>query len=398
MSGLAVRAEMNKLRHLLELEDSALPFLESVPEAQLRRLRDAVHERLFAQDRPVFRRLARIASWLPWWLAVPLCHAIGPMLAARVVSEMPARRAFASAIRIAPAFLAEVCVHLDPRRARELIRYIPPARIALVALELLRREDYMTMGRFVDFLSDDAIRAVLDTIPGEAALLKIAFFMDSRNRLDHVVRLMPPERRARVLLLALDDASDLLDEILLLITHVNYALKRELGDLAAAQDEAVLERIVRTAEEQKLWSDLLPVVASLSADNQRKVVNLPILRRSPAMQENILHAADAHDLWRITLPLMLFLDEPSRAVWAMVAARLPRAALERATQATLVGELWQPMMDLVRRMPREKQEEFAEILAGYGKVDPDLYWRVAACARQNGIDFDFETLFAATDV
>ncbi|MGQ0701070.1 MAG: hypothetical protein ACT4PZ_22860 [Panacagrimonas sp.] len=388
MSGLAVRAETNKLRGLLGVSETALPFLAGVPEAQLRRLRDAVHERLFAQDQPVFRRLGRIAAWLPFWLAVPLCHLVGPMLTARIVGEMPARRAILSAVRLRPAFVAEACMHLDPRRARDLIQRMPPAKIAAIAVEMLRREDYATMGRFVDFISDEGIRAVLDAIPDEAALLKIAFFMDSKNRLDHVVRLMPPERRARTLLLALDDTTSLLDEILLLIIHVNYALKRELGDLAAAQDEAVLERIVMTVEQQQLWSDLLPVVASLSEDSQRKVVNLPMLRRDPAMLEHILHAADTHDLWRITLPLLLFLDEPSRAVWAQVGALLPRDALERATQATLVGELWLPMIDLVRRMPREQQEIFADILREYGKVDSELYARVAHCARRNGIDVE----------
>jgi hypothetical protein len=393
MSGLAVRAELGKLQHLLGAEANALPFLDRVPEAQLRRLRDAVQERLFAQDQPLFRRLGRIATWLPFWLAVPLCLLIGPRLTARVVGEMPARCAIASAVRLRPGFIAEACTYLDPRRARDLIALMPPRRVADIALELLRREDFATMGRFVDFLSDEAIRAVLDAVPDEAALLRIAFYMDSKNRLDHVVHLMPPERRARALMLALDDSSDLLDEILLLITHVNYALKRELGDLAAAQNEAVLERIVTTVEQQSLWSDLLPVVASLSEDSQRKVVNLPILRQNPEMLRHILHAADAHDLWRITLPLLLFLDEPSRAVWAEVGAQLPRAALERVTQATLVGELWQPMMDLVRRMPRERQEIVADILRGYGDVDPELYWRVAEYAQAHGIEADFEALW-----
>src|SRR5258708_8571540 len=104
------------------------------------------------------------------------------MLTARIVGEMPARRAIASATHLSPAFIANGCMHLDPRCARDLIQQMPVGNVIAIALELIGRRDYATIGRFVDFLPDEAILAVLDAVPDEAELLRAAFFVDSRNR------------------------------------------------------------------------------------------------------------------------------------------------------------------------------------------------------------------------
>ncbi|HWU68318.1 MAG TPA: hypothetical protein VN046_05540 [Stenotrophobium sp.] len=385
MNTLAARAEAVKLHQLLGADATSLPFLARLPETQLRRLRDAVSERLFAQDQALFRRLAAVAAQLPVLLVIPLCRAFGPMLSARIVGEMPAKRAAACAVHLPADFIARICVHIDPRRARDLIGRIPVRQVVSIALKLVENGDYPTAGRFVDFLSDEAIQAVLDTVPDEADLLRIAFYVDSRNRLDHLIRMLPEARRRKAVLLVLDEQSDLLDEILSLITSVGYSLKRELGDLAAAQDVAVIARIIHRVQEQGLWGDLLPVVASLSEANLRKVANLPILRDDPQVLDSLLLAADEHELWRSILPLVEMLDDTTRNAFALAATRVGPAAIKRAAHAVLVGELWEPMLDLVRRMPFDKQCEFAGVLNGFRGVDPDLDRRIAARASAHGL-------------
>lgn len=384
MSRLALRTELAKLEQLLGVDGGVLAYLDQTPEAQLRKLRTAISDHLFDQDRARFRRLARIVAALPS-LAPWLARLAGPLLTARIVSEMPARRAAAMATRIAPTYVAEVCVHLDPRRARDLIQQIPSGFIVDIARAMIARRDYPTMGRFVDFLSDEAIRTVLEAIDDEAELLRIAFHMDSKNRLDRVVRMLSTERRRRVVLLALDEQRDLLDEILTVIASVNYALKSELGNLAAEQGDAVLARIVQRTQEAGLWGDLLPIVATLSPQHQHKVANLPILRDDPAVLVSVLQAADEHALWLSILPLAAMLDEETRNAFAMAGAQLPRAAIERAAQTVLIGELWEPMFDIVRRMPAAKQTEFAQVLGGLAGHDPALDARLLAQAQAHGL-------------
>ena len=79
------------------------------------------------------------------------------------------------------------------------------------------------------------------------------------------------------------------------------------------------------------------------ADNALASGDLPVLRTDPAVLVSLLQAADEHALWRSILPLAEMLDEPTRDAFALAAAQLPRAAIARAAQAVLIGELWEPM-------------------------------------------------------
>lgn len=392
MTQLATRAEITKLARTLDLENSRLDFLDAIPADQLRTLREAVYERLFGMDLRLFTRAATFVRWLPPWLTTFLAqYLFGPMLTARVAGEMPARRAAQIGIRASTGFLADVCMHLDPRCARDLIRELPVHRIVDIALEVIRRQDFITMGRFVDYLSDDAIRALIGRIEDDGILVRAAYYMESKNRLDHVVRMMPRERLRQAILLVLDSARDIMTEVMSLIIHVSYALQRELGDLAAAQDEAVLDRIVHFVQERQLWADLLPVVLLMSEDSQRKVVNLPILRNEPTVLESIIRTAHEHELWGAVLPLVPMMNEDMINKVAEVAAQQPRLAMQQAATAALMGERWEALLDVVVRMPRLKQLELAEIVQDYGEVDPELASRLAQRAGSLGFSAGFLT-------
>jgi hypothetical protein len=273
------------------------------------------------------------------------------------------------------AFSADVCVHLDPRRTRDLIKQLAPDSVVAIALELARREDYNTMSRFVDFLSDDAIRAVVEAIEDERVVLLVAFYMGSKNRIDHLVRMLPPQRLRALIARVAEEPERLSAPFLSLLVHVSYGFKRELGDLAAEQDEEVLSVFVRATQEHGLWADLLPVVAAMSPASQRKVVNFEVLGE-PAVQQSILDAADAQSLWGIVLPLIALMDDRNRDAVAAIVATKPPATLERAATAALLGEHWPALVDLVRRMPPAKHAEFAAVVETFGTVDPELARRV----------------------
>lgn len=389
MSRLAARAEVHKLGRTLGADAAQLAFLETLPPETLRELRLSVYETLFTLDQRLIQRVTRLLRYLPVWLMAWIARLAGPLLAARVAGEMPAQRAARMAQRLPPNFVADVCLHLDPRRAHDLIHALPTPTILAFARELLRRKDWITTGRFVDFLSDDAIRAVLEHIEDDESLLRIAFFVESRNRLDHVVHLLPPERLKRAVLLAVDPAREVLTEVISLIVHVSYALKRELGDLAAAQDQAVLDRVVQAAQEQGLWADLLPAISVLSIEAQRKLVNLPVLRRDPAVLEGILACAHAEQLWCDVLPLVPYMEPDMRDAVARIAATLPPGAMAGPAHAALLGELWEPLLDLAARALPRLQRELAGIVRGFGEVDPELLARIEGRAQALGFGAAF---------
>lgn len=390
MTRLASRAEVHKLSRTLGATDGALAFLERLPPETLRELRLGTYEALFSLDEKLTQRITQLLRYLPVFLVAWIARLAGPLLTARIAGEMPARRAARMAQRLPPTFVADVCLHLDPRCAHDLILALPTPSILGFAKELLRREDWITTGRFVDFLSDDAIRAVLEHIRDDEILLRVSFYLESRNRLDHVVRLLPPERLRAAILLAVDSSRDILTEVLSLIIHVSYALKRELGDLAAAQDEGVLNRVVQATQQQGLWADLLPTISVLSIEAQRKVVNLPVLREDPNVLHGILDAACTQRLWCDLLPLIPYMGEPMRAAVARLAAELPHDALVGAADAALLGEHWEPLLDIARRIPPARQREWANILRRYGEVDAELLARIERRAQALGFGDAFD--------
>lgn len=395
VSRLAARAQVGKLARTLDVPPSQLSGLEQIDAKALADYRVAVLDAAYTGARTLSLRLARLVYWLPAWLVAPLCRRrVAPLLAARVVGELSARRGLAIANRLPDAYLADICQRLDPRRAGDLIRSMPAARVVAIARVLIEREDYICASQFVDYLDDDTIRVVTEAVPDEAHLVRIAYYMESKRRLDHVVRILPRERLRKAILLVLDEERDLLLEVMSIVVHVSYALKRELGDLAAAQDQRVLNDIVRATEAHGLWPDLLPVVAALSKDSRQKVVNLPILRADPSILRGLLVAADTHELWGTVLPLLPLMQESMRFKVAELGAELSRPAMERVAAAAVQGEYWRPLFDIVARMDERKQREVAEIVRQYGDVDEQLYARVAKVAAEYGFGDYFDAVAA----
>lgn len=392
MSRLSTRAELLKLARVLGVEAAQLACLDNIPAEELRRFRAAVDELLFSQEQVLIRRAARIARWLPVWIQVVLARwLLGPMLTARLAGELPARRSVQVVMRLPPEFIADAIVHLDPRRVRDLIQMLPVQFIIAVAREVVQRHDFITIGHLVEYLPDEAVRAVEPLISDPGDLLQVAFFLESRNRVDHLVHLLPAERiRAGILLVQDASRRELWPMILALLANVSYALKRELGEMAAQQGEAVLNALVNAIQEEDLWEDVLPVVTSLAPDTRRRMANLPILN-DPGVLDTIVRDASRADLWGAALPLVGLMDEPLRARVASIADQLPRDASERAVYAALLGEHWEVLLDLVGRMSPAKQREFAEIVQAYAVTDPELGERIARGAESRG----FGTVFTA---
>jgi hypothetical protein len=375
MSKLATAAEIDKLAQTLAVQPPALAFLQDVPAEQLRAFRIAIYERLLDEDKGLFERLARLLARMPSGIAARMALRVGPLVTARTAAALVSRQAVEVAQRLPTPAAADIAAYLDPRRAHELLGHLPTQRIVDIALELLARRDFITMSRFVEYLPDDAIRAVVETTEDEGALLRVAFYMGSKNRLDHLFRMLTPQRLERMIVRVQEESEELLPAFLSLLIHVSYALKRELGDFAAQQDDAVLDGYIRATQEHGLWADMLPVVAAMSPQARRRVVNLAVLR-DPIVQESIVDTADERRLWGLVLPMVELMDDANREAVASILARKDTAALEAAADAALMGEYWPALLDLVRRMPERQQVDFAAIVRRYGDVDPELVERV----------------------
>ncbi|MEC7119896.1 MAG: hypothetical protein VXW65_08355 [Pseudomonadota bacterium] len=371
MVRLATQAELDKLARVLDVSVEELTFMQHMPVDALRHLRLALVERLLTQNRLQLQWLVRWAVWLPVWLCVLMArYWLDAALTANIANRLPAKKVNLMAQHLPVVVLAEVAGHLEPRTARELLRLLAPERIVAIARVLLQHRDYMTMGRFVGLLSDTVISRVAAAIEHESDLLEIAFYIESTERLDHLVQVLPEARIRRALLLISDPTKRAVwPKLLALMNGINYGLKRRLGDLAVRQGEGVLSALVDAAQEYQLWVDLLAVVADLSPEAQRQVANLAVLQQ-PMVISNIIQAADEGQLWTDILVMLGYMQESNRVAVAQAMATASDQVLAHVFDAGMLRGQWPVILDIVRRLPQDQQQRCQVLLRQYvGRLD-----------------------------
>ncbi|HEY6523427.1 MAG TPA: hypothetical protein VIY10_06630 [Solirubrobacteraceae bacterium] len=238
------QAEVMKLARLLGREPDELAYLERLAPADLRALRDRVTESLYDAHGSSLARLAAASRLLPAGITATIGQrAFGALLSARLAGLLETDKAVEVATKLPPPFLADVAVELDPRRASDLIGAIAPALIGQVTAELVARREYVTMGRFVGHLSDEAIAAAVAAMDDEA-LLQVAFVLEDPSQLSRLFAKLPRGRAAGVIVAAADEGLWL--EALDLLNHLHKRQRKEMVLAALALDAAAQEAILDT--------------------------------------------------------------------------------------------------------------------------------------------------------
>jgi hypothetical protein len=231
-----VQAEILKLARLLSRDPDELAFLIDMPAEDIRRLREQVTDLLFDAHGPALGRLAAASRLLPVSVIAMIAErAFGPVLAARIAGMLEPSRAVDVAGRLPTGFLADVATHIDPRRASEVIAGIPPGQIGQVTGELSRREEFVTIGRFVGRLGPEATAAALDAMDAPT-ILQVTFVAEDKDRLDHLIGVLEEDRLTELLDAA--TRAGLWDELLELFGRLSEPLRGRYLELAAARGAA----------------------------------------------------------------------------------------------------------------------------------------------------------------
>ena len=197
--------EILKLARALAVEPERLAYLAEVDTRDVRRLREQVTTTLFDANLVVLERMALASKLLPAPVVAKIAEKVfGPLLCARIAGLVDVSRGVDVAKRLSPAFLASVAAELDPRRATAIITRIPVPTVVAVAEELNRREDWITLGRFVDHLPDETVGRCVRLLD-DAGLLRTAYLLDDPSRIDHVLGMLGEQRLPRLVRIAAED-------------------------------------------------------------------------------------------------------------------------------------------------------------------------------------------------
>jgi hypothetical protein len=394
-TALETRAEIIKLARVLAAPPEQLAYLERAAPKDLRTLREQATDALFEGDRDRLRKLALASRILPSAIGATIARwALGPLLSARVTGLLDPSKAVDLAKRLPAAFLADIAIDLDPRRAREVIERMPAAQVAEIAGELGQRDEQVTMGRFVGYLDDEAIGAAIEQLD-DASVLRVAFVMEDKDRLDHILGLIPDQRMAGILKAA--ERERLWPEALDLLDNMSDQRKGALAELAAAQ--GLLESLAESAYANGLWDVVLPVIPLMSEASKAILGRLPIVEDTAALA-SILDAAGEHDLWAALLPLVDHLPAGPRNQVAALGATLDQTVLEHIVDLVNDGDLWSMFVPLAAdHMDAVGRERVAQVIAGVkatvingmaDAVDRDSLWpellRIAETMRADQLD------------
>jgi hypothetical protein len=333
MATLAQRAEVLKLARLLGMQPAQLEYLHKLDAATIRKLRQQATASLFDADRKLFQRVASASRLLPAAITALIAEkALGPLLCAKIAGLLQPERAVEIARRLNTNYLADVCLELDPRSAREMLEAMPVARIVEVSRELARRKEYITMGRFVDSLGDEAIAATMADLRDDEALLRIGFFVEDASRLSDIIELLSPQRLRNIVRVAAQGDGGLWPEALSLINSVAEPQRRLMADLAAALDDEAIGRMIANTQAQALWPAMLPMVSMMSTQHQRRLINLPALQEETVLAA-VIQAADSAQLWPTLLPLVALMDQAGQNRAARAAEKQGAAVVTRLNEA-----------------------------------------------------------------
>jgi hypothetical protein len=264
-AALEAQVEVIKLARVLGSAPEELSYLSTVGAGDLRRFREQVTDVLFDGDRARLGGFAAGSRVTPAPIAATVAErALGPVLCARLTALIEPSKAVEIAKRLPAPFLAEVAVEMDPRRARDVISGVPDDLIGAVASELCQLGEAVTMGRFVAYLSDSALRAAMEGID-DPALIETAFVMEGKDRLDHILGLLPEARLRNIILVA--DERNMWSETLDLLTNVSPKRRTKLVEFALDEGfDRLLPHLIAAVDEADSWETGLRVLAELPTD------------------------------------------------------------------------------------------------------------------------------------
>lgn len=306
MTTLAARAEVIKLARELSVDPERLDFLREADAEDLRRFRGRLAEELDAPHRPMFRKLAAASKLLPNQITVKIAMKyFGPMLCGMVASELTADRAASLMNHIPVEFLADATQYVDPSAAEPIIQGLATEKMVPTMKELLRRKEYVTLARFLGAVTDEQLLSVVPLVETGEDLLMTGFYAEVTDRFETVVSELPEERIKSIVRAAVD--LDRFAEALTLMQHLTEDTRARVANATADLGDDVLTQMLESAHREGAWAELIPVAASMRADNLHKLVNLDVW--DDEALTGVILAAKREDLWASLGPIIEQLDD-----------------------------------------------------------------------------------------
>lgn len=306
---LEVRAEIAKIARLLGTDAEELAYLEGVKPEGLIDFREQLVELFYGGDVGGLQRFVGPSKILPSSLIASVTQeAVGPMLTARIAGLVDPAQAIAVVARLPIEFLADVAVEIDPRRVAGIIGGMTDQVVGDIAEVLVGRREYVAMGRFVAYVSGEQLAATFD-MADDVDLLQTAFVLEDKDHLSVAVSLLPDERLHGIMGAA--GTNGLWAEAIDLVLHMDDEQYARVIDIVAEESDEILDALITTAHEERLWSLVVPIASDMSDPAQ---VIAALIRADNTIVKSCLNAVIEFALWDELYALLEKLPDDQRSV------------------------------------------------------------------------------------
>ena len=331
MTATTARPELVAIGRVLGVEVDELHGLDAISDDDLGMLRGQIANRLSADKRRRFARVAALSQSIPGPIAGRLAEKFLPPAGGALVAELlePAK-ARDLVGRVSVGYLGDLAIALDPVRAQDVVRAIPAARVGEVAQELFSRAEYGAMARFVGAVEVDALFAALG-VAAPHDLLAVVPLLTWNDNLDRVIAELPDHQIQQI---AADlDAGELAELALALDPH-------RFGPIVAAVPVGTVADIASALLERGDYAAMAGFAGVITPE----MLSAAVDQTTDDHLAGVVAAVVSGEMWAEFDHLVEGLDDRGRGRLRIVLAALPSDALSRL-QA--VGHLGAEATELV---------------------------------------------------
>ena len=270
MTAYQTHAQLVMLAETLHADAGELTSLERLGPGGLRALREAVSDRLFDEQAAMFARISKLAPLVPNVVVAKVTElVIPPLVAGRAAGALgvdhPGRIEDLLS-RLSPRYMADCAPHLDPRAIAVLAPRVSGDVLVPAAVELMRRREYVTAARFVEFATAELIEAFERGIDDDLGLLHTASLTYSDDVLAAVIAAMPEERLDRIVRESLG-RHDSIRAGLSVLSRLPLPQRGRLGEMLVRHIDADNRReLLEVVTNAEMLGELLDLAAAMSPE------------------------------------------------------------------------------------------------------------------------------------
>jgi hypothetical protein len=311
---IETEAALSKLARVLEVEQTEVNFLDHLPLDALRDLRWEISDRLNAADAARLAGVMAASRLVPIGLAASIGEKwFGPVLCARLVGLVDSRRGGQYASHLSVAFMADITARTDPRVVGDLVHELDIHTMQKIALTLLRRGDYLTLSHFVGHVPSQVVAAILEAIDDNAAVVRIARYVEDLSQLDPVVALLPDDRILD--LVCAVEAADLWIEGLYLFGSLGDNQITRIATTIVGQDTKAVIAALDAFTRHGLWDQGIRLVDHLAPSDIAVLADV-LLVLDDTVVDSVVDAIDRISAWSALVRIAVGVNGLSEAVRA----------------------------------------------------------------------------------